>query len=108
MQQRSPHIRRCSTRQHRSRLHEHHRPQRNMRKGPVMENITQGITLDLDEGEAVSHIVCVVVVERIDSFDQEVRIASTPQTGRITELGALSEALEQVRMPLYYDDDGED
>ena len=75
-----------------------------MRKGPVMENITQGITLDLDEGEAVSHIVCVVVVERIDSFDQEVRIASTPQTGRITELGALSEALEQVRMPLYYDD----
>src|SRR5699024_9803939 len=104
MQQRRPHIRRCSTRRHPRRIHAHTRPLRNMRQAPVRKNITQGITLDLDEGEAVSHIVCVVVVERIDSFDQEVRIASTPQTGRITELGALSEALEQVRMPLYYDD----
>ena len=73
-----------------------------------MENITQGITLELEEGEAVSHIICVAVIERIDTFDQEIRIVSTPQTGRIVEMGALTEALEQAKMPPYYYEDGDD
>ena len=75
----------------------------------MMDNITQGISLELDEGEAVSHIVCVVVVERIDSFEQEIRIASTPQTGRVVEIGALTDALEQAKIPpiYYYEDDDE-
>ena len=72
------------------------------------DNITQGLSMELQPGEAVSHIIAVVVVERMEDFEQEVRIITTPQTGRITEMGALTEALEQAKMPDYdYGDDDE-
>ena len=72
-------------------------------------NILQHLAVSLSPGEQVSHVIAVVLTTRMDTFEDEVQIVATPQTNRITTMGALTEALEMAKMPeTEYYDDGED
>ena len=73
-----------------------------------MDDNTERIQIELDTGEQAAHVITLIVVARMDSFDDQVRVITTPQTSRIVTMGALTEAMEQMRYPEYYDDDGED
>lgn len=70
------------------------------------DNILQHLAISLNPGEQVSHVIAIVLTTRMDTFEDEVQIVATPQTNRITTMGALTEALEMAKMPEYdYPDD---
>ena len=70
------------------------------------DNILQQMAISLEPGEEVAHVICLVLTTRMDTFEDELQIVSTPQTNRITTMGALTEALEMAKMP--YTDYGDD
>ena len=72
------------------------------------ENVLQQLSISLDPGEQVSHVICLVLTTRMDTFEEQLQVVATPQTSRIVEMGALTEALEQAKMPPIYYEDGDD
>lgn len=73
-------------------------------------NVLGTVAISVAPGEVVSHTVVVYVVERLDSFFQEVRFSGSEHTGNIMQLGMLTEALELAKLPDYpiYDEEDED
>lgn len=74
------------------------------------ENVLGQVAISIAPGEVVTHTVVVYVVERLDSWFQEVRFSGSEHTGNILQLGMLAEALELAKLPDYptLEEEGED
>lgn len=65
------------------------------------DNVLGQVAISIEPGEIVTHTVVVYVVERLDSWFQEVRFSGSEHTGNILQLGMLTEALELAKLPDY-------